>query len=188
MPDATFDGDNLLMTSPAATTVIDVERDFFSAWMRWLLLDDNRRYEPAFGVIFSDDVVEPILESGAYFFFRNDLGWRLRGPDEDITVSLIGNFVPRATATEVIVPRVGRTIAFLGIQPITQGANLMTQIVEGSYTVQDSLKISNSALAALVSGVTTSQEKFRDLQDLRDRITVNFDANGNRTSVTLDLT
>lgn len=72
---------------------------------------------------------------------------------------------------------------------LVEGSTLsLTSLVEGTYTVQDSFKISNAALAALASGVGTSQEKFRDLQDLRDRITVNFDANGNRTSITLDLT
>ena len=38
------------------------------------------------------------------------------------------------------------------------------------------------------SGGDTTSIKFRDLADTKNRVTETVDANGNRTSVTLDLT
>lgn len=62
------------------------------------------------------------------------------------------------------------------------------QIVEGTLTVQDAMKVLFSTLGGKVSGVTTTTERFRDQADSKDRVVVNLDANGNRTSVTLNLT
>lgn len=61
-------------------------------------------------------------------------------------------------------------------------------VMDGVLTAQDTYKILNAVLGGKVSGVTTSQEKFRNPGDTKDRVTVNLDGSGNRTSVVLDLT
>jgi len=66
--------------------------------------------------------------------------------------------------------------------------NIAQQIVEGTLTVQDAMKVLFSTLGGKVSGVTTSQEKFRNPDDTLDRVTVNLDVDGNRTFVVLNLT
>jgi hypothetical protein len=60
--------------------------------------------------------------------------------------------------------------------------------VEGSVTVVQSLRLANSALAGKASGLETTNPKFRDLGDTKDRIDATTDADGNRSAVTLDLT
>lgn len=162
---ATFDGDNLLVTLPAATTVIDVQANLYSEWKKWALLDDNLRFEPAFRLVRSEDVVAGTLETGAYFFFRNDLGWRLRGPDEDITVNFIGNFIPQNTAVTATLPVPGRTIFFPGLQPITQRAIFETSGVPAKGAALANftfVMIDETDHASPATGLTVTAEVSKD--------------------------
>ena len=43
-----------------------------------------------------------------------------------------------------------------------------------------------SALGGLLSGADTTNIKMRDMADTKDRIDATVDADGNRTSITLD--
>jgi len=61
-------------------------------------------------------------------------------------------------------------------------------IIEGSTTLQQSLRLANSANGAIVAGALTATLTARDLADTKDRITATIDGDGNRTAVTLDLT
>ena len=65
--------------------------------------------------------------------------------------------------------------------------DISDQIVEGTFTVQQALRVMLSALGGKVSGVTTTTEKFRNPDDAKDRITVTLDGSNNRTAVVLDL-
>jgi hypothetical protein len=133
MVDATFDGVNLIITLPPTETEVDVEQDLYSAWKRFLLADpENRRFPPAFRAI-SGDPLTPGLEAAPYFFLRNDLGWRIRPSEENITVLLTGSLVPQDTTlgpSGVIIPTIGAfTTSVLGLQPVTQGVDeLITSI------------------------------------------------------------
>lgn len=62
---------------------------------------------------------------------------------------------------------------------------ILNSIVEGSFDVQDSLKLMLSVLVAKSSGGGTDIVKFRDTNDSVDRITANVDENGNRLNVTI---
>lgn len=85
------------------------------------------------------------------------------------------------------------------------GANLDTQLdslptaaenadavwdeaVDGAVTARQSLRLSNAALGGKASGLATTNAKFRDLADTKDRIDATVDTSGNRTAVTRDLT
>jgi len=60
--------------------------------------------------------------------------------------------------------------------------------VEGSMTLRQALRILLAASAGKSSGGGTSTVNYRDLADSKNRISATVDANGNRTSVTLDAT
>lgn len=60
--------------------------------------------------------------------------------------------------------------------------------VEGSVTYQQSMRLLNSAAGGKASGLETTNAKYRDLADSKDRIDATVDVDGNRTAVTLDLT
>lgn len=66
------------------------------------------------------------------------------------------------------------------------GADVLNQILEGSMTVGDAIRIMLSAVSGKVSGAQTSTITFRDVADTKDRITATVDGNGNRTNVVLD--
>ena len=63
---------------------------------------------------------------------------------------------------------------------------ILAATVEGSLDVKEVLRIMLAALAGKVSGGGTSSIKFRDAADALDRITAMVDANGNRTSISLN--
>jgi len=60
------------------------------------------------------------------------------------------------------------------------------EIIEGALTLRHVLKIALSALAGKSTGGGTSTIRFRDNADSKARITATVDANGNRTSITID--
>ena len=105
MPDATFDGPNLLITLPALGAY-DVETELYSAWKEWFKASDNAKYLPAFDTT-GGDPVSTGVEIAPYFFCRNDLGWRIKMPDLNGEITLNGNLFPRDGATVLFESAVG---------------------------------------------------------------------------------
>lgn len=60
------------------------------------------------------------------------------------------------------------------------------EVVEGTLTFRQAVRIFISALAGKSTGGGTANLKFRDNADAKDRIAATVDANGNRTAMTLD--
>ena len=63
---------------------------------------------------------------------------------------------------------------------------ILAATVESTLDVKEVLRIVLAALAGKVSGGGTPTIKFRDAADALDRITATVDANGNRTSISLN--
>lgn len=61
------------------------------------------------------------------------------------------------------------------------------EVMEGTTTARQSMRLANSANGAIVAGAATTTVTIRDLADSKDRVTATVDANGNRTAVVLDL-
>ena len=118
----TFDGDNLLITLNAGGSVhtVDAQQDLYSEWKEWVKLGTNSKYPPAFRTT-GGDPLTPGITAGAYFFLRNDIGWRIKPAEEDATITLTGNLAPEDSTLPVFEPTTGLfTVAILGLQPITQ--------------------------------------------------------------------
>ena len=85
-----FDGPTRLITLEAGQTVVEVA-EVYSRWKDWALL--NPQFPEAFREVGGDP-----LGGGAYSgvntFIRNDLGWRIKPPEQDIIVNLVGNLYP----------------------------------------------------------------------------------------------
>lgn len=62
------------------------------------------------------------------------------------------------------------------------------EVVEGTTTLRQSIRLANAALGGKASGLDTTTVAYRDLADSKDRFTATVDANGNRSAVTRDLT
>jgi hypothetical protein len=61
------------------------------------------------------------------------------------------------------------------------------EVVDGSTTARQSMRLQNSAAAGKLSGAATTTVTIRDLADTKDRVTATVDEDGNRTAVTLDV-
>ena len=117
-----FDGTTLTITLDSGITEIDVQDDIYEPWKDWMLATTvNRKYPQAFR---SDggNPLSSVLNQGSYFFLNNTAGWRIKPPEENITIYLTGNLVVEDTALEAFVPTNGSyTASIIGLQPITQG-------------------------------------------------------------------
>ncbi len=65
-------------------------------------------------------------------------------------------------------------------------ADVWAHAVENSLTAEQLLRILVSGISGKSAGVGTTQEKYKSVNGAKDRITVDFDAQGNRDAVTLD--
>tara|TARA_B100000768_G_scaffold98553_1_gene91910 strand:+ start:113 stop:544 length:432 start_codon:yes stop_codon:yes gene_type:complete len=90
---ATFDGPSLTIQLPSVEPY-DAQRDLYSAWKQWAGLSDNLKYLPAFDTT-GGDVISEGQTIAPYFFCRNDLGWRIKMPDDDGEIVLAGNIFAR---------------------------------------------------------------------------------------------
>lgn len=61
------------------------------------------------------------------------------------------------------------------------------EVVEGTVTLRQSIRLHNAALGGKVSGLDTFNPVFRDLADSKDVIDATVDSYGNRSAVTRDL-
>lgn len=63
---------------------------------------------------------------------------------------------------------------------------LDNQDIETGYSMRESLRLILSALSGKLSGASTTTISIRDINDTVDRIIATVDANGNRSSITLN--
>ena len=61
------------------------------------------------------------------------------------------------------------------------------EVVDGSKTVRQSIRLRNAVLGGKSSGAGTGTETFRDPDDTKDRVVATIDAANNRTAIALDL-
>ena len=134
----TFDGTALTITlaaGPGGLQTIDAQNDLYEPWKDWLLANPaNRGFPYAFRTIGGDDLT-PGITAGAYFFLQNDRGWRIKFPESDEEVTLVGNLAPEDSSLDVFSPADGNfKSVLLGLQPITQNVDaLLTASQDADY-------------------------------------------------------
>jgi hypothetical protein len=117
-----FDGDNLIITLDSGITEVDIVDDVYEPWKDWMLASPlNRRYPAAFRPD-GGNPLSSIINQGSYIFLNNLEGWRMKPPEEDITVYLTGNLAVEDNTLPAFIPTTGAfTAAIIGLQPVTQG-------------------------------------------------------------------
>lgn len=65
-------------------------------------------------------------------------------------------------------------------------ANVWQYVIEGTKTAEQFMRIIFAVLAGKVTGANTTNPKFRDIADTKNRVDVETDGSGNRTSITTD--
>ncbi len=68
----------------------------YTDWKEWVLTGAGAGIVQAFDSQGNDEIDPNTgLNVGAYFFFRNDLGWRIKPPEQDGEWDIQGNLLPR---------------------------------------------------------------------------------------------
>ena len=107
-------------------------------------------------------------------------GYKLATIEAD-TDELQGNQADWATATSVTISdKTGFALSAAGIDAI------LDEVVEGTLTMRQILRIDLAVLAGIASGGGTNTSHHRDVADSKDRVLATVDIDGNRTAVTLD--
>jgi len=169
----TFDRDDLIMTLDAGLTDFDWEY-YYDEWKQWSLGHvDNRRCPPAFSTSGGEDVITGELQASGYFFFRNDLGWRMRPAEEDATMYPTGNLIPSDSSLPIFIPTIGGYTVFMdGLQPISQRL-----LVGSGVSEQDKIDISTQVWTkskAIAEGTAGSIGEFiSDELTLVDNVLMN---------------
>ena len=65
-------------------------------------------------------------------------------------------------------------------------SNPWTEVIEGTYTAAELLRVIAAALAGELAGAGTTTITITGVDGATDRITATVDGTGNRTAVTLD--
>lgn len=110
----TFDGPNLTITLETLIVEVDAQVDLYSDWKEWFKTPGNEVHPIAFDTTGGD----PTTETGTvapYFFLRNDNGWRIRPPEEDINITITGNLYPRDATIDMIIPTTGAFTVLVSI-------------------------------------------------------------------------
>lgn len=119
----TIDGINLIITLETGVTDVDLFEDVYEDSKDWYKSTSNRKYPFPF-VSDGANPLTAVLNQGGYIFLRNDLGWRIRPPEENITILLTGSLIPSDPTLPMLIPTIGNfTAGVFGIQPITQIAS-----------------------------------------------------------------
>lgn len=174
-----FDGNALTITldTPTAGVLdLDVAR-LYSEWKEWQTAAfQNMGYPPAFRTV-GGDTLTATLSAGSYFFLRNDYGWRIKTTEADQTVYITGNLAPQDVTLPTVVETTGAfTVAFIGLQPVTQG-------VEGITTLLGQVEREIWVDTSLVSNGNGYQgSPYNNITDAID----DAEANGIKSLVVLD--
>ena len=116
----TIDGTNLLFILETGVSSYDVGADFYSEWKEWMLLSNNMGFPPAFSVV-GGETTKPGQTIPGYFFFRNDLGWRMRPAEEDAQLEILGNLYKTDQAADIWVPTLGNFSVIVNTEVSPQG-------------------------------------------------------------------
>jgi len=164
----TFDGPNLTIILDSGVTTVDVEIDLYSDWKEWMLVSDNAKYPLAFRTI-GGDPLTPGIDAGAYFFIQNQNGWRIRPPEEDITILFSGNLAPEDSSLPILVPTIGAfSVLVDGLQPITQSVqSLLTDIQFSSFQNGVSIDVING-LPGTIFPAGTARQPVNNMADALD--------------------
>lgn len=176
MTDAIFDGPNLVIQLPSTGT-FETQRDLYSAWKEWMALSDNTKYPPAFDTTGGDDIgggqtIAP------YFFVRNDLGWRVRAPEEDGEVVVQGNLFPRDPLSPTFQQAAGFD-AFIRLEVSTRA--VVVEVGTSGLTPSESAQLGNVHKRLDLDSASPNTYKNDNSQISNNVFTLNRVDNGDGT-------
>lgn len=77
-------------------------------------------------------------------------------------------------------------VTLTGAEETAVANAVASRVYEGSLTLEQAIRLLLAAMTGKLSGAATTTVHIRDVADTKDRILATVDANGNRSTVTLD--
>jgi len=87
MAQVVFDGDSRIIIANPGVIFLDVQRDIYSEWKRWLASPANKKFKRAMRVVGGDPL--PADNLGSTFFLMN--GWTIKPFEGDHRLIINGN-------------------------------------------------------------------------------------------------
>lgn len=140
-----FNGTTLIATLESGVTSYTGD-EIYADWKRHMRDSfSNMGFPPAFDTIVGGDTVDAATGEAVdrQLFFRNDLGWRLRPPEEDIEITITGDLNARDSTLPIIVPTIGGFTALVRLR-VSSKARILESGVSG-LTVAESAALLLSA-------------------------------------------
>lgn len=103
-----IDGPNRIISILGTGTLV-AKDDIYSIWKNWAQVqesDYNLKYPPAFDTTGGDQTTAT-EQIAAFYFLRNDLGWRIRAPEANGEVVIEGDVFPRDSTLPQFINSVG---------------------------------------------------------------------------------
>lgn len=198
-----FDGDNLIATldAPTAGVLQQTAEQIYDEAKQWHLNANNRKYPFPF-LTSGGEPITTIEFAGQYYFWRNDLGWRIETTDEDQDVQWSGNLIPSDLNQRIFNSMPGRTIAHIGLQPlttvVTTGSGVLpadiqaiedaifARIVEDGHSFEELVRVIVADAAGKVVQQLSGDYTIRDLADSKNRIVGSEGLNSGREISSVD--
>lgn len=157
---ATFDGPSKIITIVNGETEIDTQRDLYSAWKRWVVINDNSKYLQAFRTVGGDPIGAGQSVS-PYFFLLN--GWRVRSWEGQHFLTVDGNlFVDEGGSP--FIPTIGNYQVVISL--VVSPQSITNTVTTGVLTQQDKDDITSGVWSepASAGGTDTMGELQRDIK------------------------
>ena len=108
-------GARLIILNPDVTE-LDAQVDFYSDLKEFWLASTNGEIAVEFPFrTIGGDPIGGGLKAGAFFFLRNDLGWRIRPQEANHELTINGNLYPEDANLPMFVPTVGNYTVTIGL-------------------------------------------------------------------------
>jgi hypothetical protein len=136
---------------------IDVQYDLYSRLKEdWLVTPDLRKLHFCFNTE-GGTVVTTGKKSGAYFFLRNDLGWRIRPFDADHELTIEGMLYPSDITIPMILTPANRTIGYF---------NERSNLAQSIASETDAVAVAAAVWVASTSGHAAGSMGFAAIYSL----------------------
>lgn len=155
----TFDGTNKLILINTGETVLDVQRDIYSAWKRWAEQIDNLKFPPALTVVGGDPIDQTNIITPYYFLVN---GWRVRPFEGSHNLTITG-IILTDNNQDPLVPTLGRwNISVTRIVPLK--AESVLSGGAAAPTAQQNAQAVWDALLTTMAGATAGG-KLKSLEN-----------------------
>ena len=185
------------ITLTTGTTSVSV-RDLWSRWVDWFLTGDNSKFLPAFQTVGGDDIdATEGTKIPIYSFLQN--GWKIKPQEANHTLTINDGILLVNGGGDPFINTIGAYTVRINYQQPVQAisfssggggtSNMWEQIIDGSYTAEQIMRMLASVMAGkstiVDNGDNTAIVIFRDLNDTTDRVTAEMEGS-ERVNITLN--